>query len=313
MRARCWLLASFTFLLAGPAWGASTFHGEIQGLAGFHKSEGVRASARITEYELRLTYGHPRGIRGFTDLNLEEGETHVEEAYLTVRTLGGNADFGKFLLPFGIYRRQDLVYVGFVDIPLLKSESIRGFQLAREGTGVRLSGGTPALSYEAAVMNGNSGGLNRITHGPADVVVRLQGFRNPVIVGLNGYNGHSASETAAASRLTVRVGGVDWRLSVPFLILRGEFVRGRVEGREFRGYYVDAFHHVPSIPNLTALLRVESFNPLANAPSDRTRQITLGAKYFFRPYWTLALNGFTSHAHGRTLSVKGEALYIHPF
>ncbi len=277
-----------------------------------------KASIESPELQLRLDYQNRKIFRFFTNLNVEEEEFFIEEAFLSLETPLGTVKAGKFRLPFGIYQRSEQDYMGILQKPLVKSEARMPFQLAKEDAGILLLGGNPKLSYESALMNSQSDGLNGLENGLKDFSLHLQTYQEPLILGVNFYRGSYLTPiNAIPVRKKSRAEGLDWRISFPYLILRGEWILGEIqngESHDYWGFYQDTFYHFPTLPKLTGILRIETLRRTNASPPDNIRQVIVGAKYFLRPFITLSINASRKIIGGeKDENLQAQLLYIQPF
>jgi len=319
LRFLCFLLFCLlqAFLFSTPA--LSDIHGEVQVELEGEQEKGEKANMESPELQLRLDFRKEDKFRFFTNLNVEEEEFFTEEAFLSVETPLGTVKAGKFRLPFGIYNRSEQDYMGILQKPVVKGETSMPFHLAKEDAGILLSGGSPKLGYETALMNSQGDALNGIESGLKDFSLHLQTYAEPLILGVNIYRGSFLTPIHSVPvRQKARVEGLDWRISFPYLILRGEFISGEQESGtvdlNVRGYYQDAFYHFPTIPELTGILRVEAIRRTSPSSEGNIRQVILGAKYFLRPSLTLSINASRKIRGGeKDVSLQAQILYILPF
>ncbi len=109
-------------------------------------------------------------------------------------------------------------------------------------------------------------------------VVRVQGYRGPLIVGASYMHSRPSRELEFASG-AMRFTGIDVRWMSHGIQLRGEWVTGRPFLRAAtEGWYADAIIHRPAMGPITAMVRVERLDYFAGRFSFFPRRFALGAR-----------------------------------
>lgn len=268
----------------------------------FRAGESAEGATGVNFYEselhLHLDFSPRFSFTGVGEVENEGGALlgSFQESHFSVKDGTHEYRAGRFRVPFGIINREEVEYSGFIDIPLMKDESVRGFRLARVDTGLMAMGGSPTLRYEAAVINGTDSSQFVDNNSSKDVCVRLQTFHGRWITGVNWYSGSVEDGTSIppADR-DVHEYGLDWRYTIPNLIVRGELGLGDIGGQRTLGWHTDLLYHTPSVENLTLLVRYDRFDPNRGMDDDTEKRLTIGARYFFRPGITAALNVSWEH------------------
>ncbi len=119
-------------------------------------------------------------------------------------------------------------------------------------------------------------------------IVRLQAYTNGVVMGISRWDGTQSSSFTVAGRQGMRLTGLDVRYTRPHLLLRGEYLFGQEAGETMRGWYLDAYYHLPKYAKWTLAARIEELKPASNLPN--LRQLTLGMRYTLDKHWILAAN-----------------------
>ncbi len=231
-------------------------------------------------------------LRFHLDLEREEPEDSlIREAYgeWGRQRPGGvqRLRLGRFQVPFGIYNRSELYYVGLLLDPIIKYYPFRGPQLGRSEQGIMLLNAAGEWQVEAALF-GEGGGGDAFLPGGGEGSIRVQRFAGPLIVGVNALRGH-ARDPESGARGSARFFGLDLRFSRPTLILRGELVSGRVPGGSPRGFYLDALYHPVGLHRVTLVGRTEAARGQPVSPV-RYRRHTLGFKWDLGGGTAIALN-----------------------
>ncbi|MFM7321208.1 MAG: hypothetical protein ACKO5K_06760, partial [Armatimonadota bacterium] len=154
-----------------------------------------------------------------------------------------------------------------------------------------------AFQFEGAAYSGRSTDVwndNQVKQGFSG---RVQWYPAPgVIVGFS----RVSDDQRRQRRPTYFVNGlegIDIRIARPYWMLRGEAIRGTIDGRAYTGAYLDAYHRLPGLQDWTATARIEQLHP---DPRYRSaRQLTLGVRWTVTPEWSLTLNWRANDIYGR--------------
>ncbi len=252
------------------------------------------------------------------------GGMGLGEAYAEAGS-GLRLRLGQFRVPFGIYERGESDYFGFIQMPMARAQPTTdyysSYAFARLSSGVQVSGGSPELSYRVAVVDRSDRLWESRPGEMTDVVARVQTYADPWILGLSTYQGHVGTDAlwwkpGPAAR--ARWWGVDWRYTTTGLMLRGEYIAGRVGGRSPTGAYVDAVLHPAWMGKSSLLFRYERYSmAMAAVPGGRqaTEQVTAGAKWMPFPWLLLAANAHGSGGwpNGGDTQVLGQAVVTRRF
>jgi hypothetical protein len=213
---------------------------------------------------------------------------------------------GRFQVPFGIYNRSELYYVGLVIDPIVKYYPFEGPHLGRSEQGIGYLGASGAWQVEGALF-GDDGGVEGFAPSGGEGSLRVQRFTGPLILGLNALRGH-ALHPDSGQRGTVRFFGLDVRYSRPTLILRGELLSGRVPGGSPRGFYLDALYHPVSLHRVTFVGRAEAAQGQP-VTGRRYRRQTVGFKWDLGRGTTLAINQAFDSPRTR-FGYHGTTIYV---
>ncbi|MDO8586503.1 MAG: porin [Armatimonadota bacterium] len=229
----------------------------------------------VHEVEMRLNYQASKNSTLFVNVEREEDENEIKEAYLDTKRKGLAVRAGKFRTPFGIHQPAEIDYFGFINRPIAKDAPAAGMSLSRASNGVRFSTGKPEMEIQLSILDGTEEMNSAVGR---NVLFRAQRYAGHLITGFNAYQGHNAD----AQRFNVW--GVDWRYSKPHLIVRGEALKGSLGPDRLQGGYVDVFYHFATIPALTLFARMEALS------ENSTRAVTGGCKYVLSRKSTLNVN-----------------------
>ena len=119
-------------------------------------------------------------------------------------------------------------------------------------------------------------------------MVRLQTYAGGAVLGVSRWDGTQSSSFNYAGRQATHLTGVDMRYTLPHLLLRGEYLFGKESEGNMRGWYLDAYYHLPKYEKWTLVARIEELKPTSDLPN--LRQLTLGARYTLDKHWILAAN-----------------------
>lgn len=198
---------------------------------------------------------------------------------------------GRFRTPFGLYRRGEHGYTGFVRPPLIRYDGYFAVSNNWLEEGVMLTAGAPHLLVEGSMSRPHDVGYSRRRNG-TNGSVRVQGYRGPFIVGVS----HARSNPYLPARFAAgrqAFTGLDVRWThTAGVQARGEFLRGQpFEGVTTTGWYLDGIVHRPGMGPFTAVARGEVLDYTAPAPRARSaRRFTLGTRVRWPGPVTLQLN-----------------------
>jgi hypothetical protein len=228
----------------------------------------------------------------FSSAYYYEGGMAVSEAYLeqhfhTARSLSG-VRVGRYRTPFGIYDRSDYAYNGFLRPPLVRYGYYQGISNYWLEGGVNGFIGTPHLQLGASVgvpqedEETRRRGLN--------AVVRLQGYRGPLILGASYMHTRpypSKSYIHGNGYYT----GVDARWMRGGVQLRGEWISGvPFQNARIQGWYIDAMLHRPALGSVSPVLRYEDYKYDAPGYPTKARRWTAGARVRITPSLSASMN-----------------------
>jgi hypothetical protein len=269
--------------------------------------------ARVSELEVRLRMTGRRGLAAFLAADLEaplspRPRGAVDEAYLDLGPGASLWRLGRFRLPFGIYDRSEVDYSGFAEPALVKSQGVIGAHLTRSGTGAQwIWAGAPWRLQVSLANDDPPGGFSLRASGGAGTL-RIERLLGPWLLGLDGYLGRARGPEFGGRASAL---GLDWRWATPWLQFRGEALLGGGAAGGERGIHADLWYHVPAIPDLTALARLET----ARVGGASRSRATLGARYRLRrgPDVTLAVNLLQelSRAEGTPFRAEMQLLVSH--
>ena len=213
-----------------------------------------------------------------------EGPPRVMEAYLEKlvdrgRFVGG-IRAGRFRTPFGIHDAGDHAYVGFLRAPLVRYEGYWALSNTFLEHGVNLVAGTSFLQAEVTAARPADVSDDVRRRAGTDTVVRVQGYRGPLVVGVSHVRSPTYGPVAYTTGQMVFT-GVDARWMSAGVQLRGEWLVGRPwNGSSTEGGYLDALIHRPFMGPLSVVARVEALEyrePL-NIYSSSVRGAAIGGR-----------------------------------
>ena len=223
----------------------------------------------------------------------------TQNAYVERETRANRLQAGIIRLPFGLYDHRETYVSGLIDYPLARVDyALTAVDWGAPG--VRWTGNTSNVQVDAAAFGGQGAGvwgnLNNVSGG----IVRLQAYTNGVVLGLSRWDGTQSTNLGAAGRQRMHLTGVDMRYTRPHLLLRGEYIFGQEAGDTMKGWYLDAYYHLPKYQKWTLAARIEELKPASGSPN--LQQFTLGARYTLDKHWILAANWRNQQGGGYTPS-----------
>jgi hypothetical protein len=245
-------------------------------------------------------------LRFHMDVDREEGESpDLYEAYGEWAGRGQQARLGRFQVPFGIYNRSELYYVGLVYDPLIRYYPYQGPHLGGSANGLGYVRTLGAWQVEAALF-GRGSDVGAVVPNGGQGAMRIQRFTGSLIVGLSAYRDRvppGAEYPGEAHFL-----GLDFRYSRPSLILRGELVAGTVPRGSPKGFYLDALYHPVALNRVTFVGRIEAVRGQPDTGGLYQRQ-TIGLKWEATRGVAVALNQLFEPSHIRS-GLRGTTLYL---
>jgi hypothetical protein len=195
---------------------------------------------------------------------------------------------GILRIPFGIYDFRETYASGLIDYPMPRVDY--AYNAVDWGApGAQWTGGTSTVQVEAAAFDGQGIGVWGNLNGVDGAALRLQTYAPPgLVLGVSGWSGHLEEYPGQGTRERVDLAGIDWRYTIPNLLLRGEAITGTMAGSHTKGAYLDAYYRIPGAERLTLVARGEMLKPDTVQPESQ--QITLGCRWNLGPDWTLATN-----------------------
>lgn len=251
-------------------------------------------------------YLHLRGqvspAVGFAAGMLEHsGIQQFDENYLEVHRGNLRWRIGRFRAAYGHSDWSECYYTGFARTPLLRDALLgASLRLNRLDTGMDVSGGTGPAQYQVGWIDARSGSYDVLSLRPDHLVARVQLYQDNLIVGLS-----ALLEPGASSAKGTRLFGLDWRWSIPYMQIRGEFVKGNTSTGRAQGYYLDLFYHPPGLERTTFLARAEAItSPVHDVGTGEL--YTVGVKQVISPLLTLSL----THGWGSGESARGARGWV---
>lgn len=235
-------------------------------------------------------------------------EEELTEAYGEWRDSRQRIRLGRFLVPFGIYNRSELYYVGLVNPPILKGYLGSGYRVGRSEKGLGYFRSEGRWQLEAALF-ADRGGWRAVVPSRGEGSVRLQYYSGPIILGLSALREYGRAPLPGADG-KARFVGLDFRFSRPSLILRGELVSGSAPGGSPRGFYMDVLYHPAALRDFTLVGRVETARGLRG--QGRYRRETIGVKWDLGHGAALALNQAFDSPRFR-FGLHGTTIYLWQF
>jgi hypothetical protein len=246
-----------------------------------------RHQARLDNVRLEADAEWRAPVSLHLDYDRQAGvDEKLSEAYGEWRGGKLRARAGRFLVPFGIYNRSELYYVGLVNPPILKEYLGGEYQVGRSEQGLSFVRSDGRWQLEAALFS-DDGAWRAVIPSGGEGCLRLQYYTGAVVLGVSALR-ERGDESGTPEEGAARFFGLDFRFSRPSLILRGEVVSGSAPGGSPGGFYVDLLHRPPQIRNVTFVARVESARGLSGQP--RYRRGTVGAKWDLGGGTAMALN-----------------------
>jgi hypothetical protein len=279
------LLSMMLALLAGtPTWGQVT--ADLV-LSLRHWQTDVRNKTTLDNVRLLADARLDQAWGLHLDYDREtDAEEELAEAYAEWNSGRQRVRLGRFQVPFGIYNRSELYYVGLVNPPILKGYLGGEYQVGRSehGLGSLLASGRWQLE---AGLFAERGGWRAVVPSGGEGSLRLQYYANSLILGLSGLCQQGIDPESGVDG-TARFVGLDFRFSRPSLILRGELVSGTAPGGYPRGFYLDVLYRPAALRVVTLVGRVESARGLSGE-SSYWRE-TVGFKWELGRGTALAVN-----------------------
>ena len=190
-------------------------------------------------------------------------------------------------IPFGLSDHRETYISGLIDYPLTRGD----YALSSVDwgvPGVRWTGGSPNLQIDGAVFGGQASGLWNNLNNVQGAAVRAQTYTHGVVMGLSYWNGSQSTSFSRNGPQNTQMTGLDLRYTRPHLLIRGEYMLGRLAGDTMRGWYLDMYYHLPKFEKWTLTARLEQLKPSSDDPT--AHQITLGVRYTLDKSWILAVN-----------------------
>lgn len=263
-------------------------------------------TVRVANARLLADVDPRPSLRFHLDLDRDEPDSpDLYEAYGEWSGPNQHVRLGRFQLPFGIYNRSELYYVGLIYDPLIHYYPYEGPHLADSANGLEYVRTLGAWQIEAAAV-GRSGDVSGLVPSGGLGALRLQHFAGPLILGVSASRNRvpeSAEYQGKAHFL-----GLDFRLSRPTWIVRGELVAGTVPGGSPRGFYVDVLYHPVALNRVTFVGRLEAVRGQPEDGGLFQRQ-TIGVKWD-GPYGiAIALNQLFEPSQVRS-GLQGTTLFV---
>jgi hypothetical protein len=236
-----------------------------------------------------------------------------QEAYVEKDAGMNRYQAGLIHLPFGIYDTRETYATGLIDYPMPRGDY--AYNSVDWGVpGVQWSGGSSQLQFEAAGFGGRSYGTWDTQNTVRGGAIRLQTYTHGLILGVSRWDGSLQPLPGVPGMAAVHLNGLDARYTLPYLLFRGELLKGEMAGDQEMGWYLDTYYHLPGLAKWTVTSRLEQFKPGEQYPMSH--QITLGARYVASPQWTLVVNWRRNNALGTyhpawtTYAGKGGDLFF---
>lgn len=215
----------------------------------------------------------------------------LDENYIGINIHGVQTRTGRIRPKFGFNDWEENWYVGFVRPPLVKMQGLSSdVNLLGFVSGFEATAGTPEIQITGALVDPTLDSYQWEPRRMDASVVRLQGYRSGIILGLN-----SLSRGSRPNSPSVSAYGLDLRYTVPQWQFRGEVIHSKSGGMTNQGYYADAFFKPFGAPKTTFLGRIE------RAESDSPNMVdshlvTLGVKQVLTPWLQLdVLHSWGNH------------------
>lgn len=270
------------------AFAQSPFTGELDmDLRGYATPQGG-FSSQLYAVTLQGNADLGNGASAYVDGSRSYSRALIQSANVAKDTgAAGIVSAGIIRVPFGIYDTRETYESGLIDYPIARGD-YETDSVDWGVPGVAWTGGTPVVQVQAAAFDGIASG----DYGNQDYVgggaERLQLYNGSLILGVSRWDGILSPDTTYTDRQVVQMTGVDWRYTLPQLLIRGEYMAGILGEDSMHGAYTDIYYHVPKYAPLTIVGRIEIVSPEAGVPPNR--QITTGFRYIIAPGWNFAAN-----------------------
>lgn len=284
----CLLLALLSFTGVGHAQAVSSINELDLDLRGRIAASGASGTKLYTT-ALRTNTTVAPGVRFQLYGTHRYGSYGVQQASVEKEWGGtaGIASAGIVRLPFGIYDPRETYASGLIDYPLARGDY--NYHSVDWGVpGVAWTGGPPSVQVEAAGFSGRGTGIWD-NHGRIrGAALRAQTYVGTAILGFSRWDGAVQDSPGASGTQPVHLNGFDLRYTKTQLIVRGEYLFGRLSGDQMTGWYLDAYYRLPQHEKWSLVGRLERLKPGSSDPEGR--QVTLGVRYVATRDWTLAVN-----------------------
>jgi hypothetical protein len=278
------LIGAALALFGGRPAGADVTADLILSLRAVHVDRD--AATRLANFRLLADAALRAPFRLHLDLNRDEPDPpELYEGYAEWGPETSRGRWGRFQAPFGIHNRSELYYVGLIEDPLIKYYPTRGPHLIESASGLEYVGARGSWQLEGSLFSHR--GPGGVIPSGDEGAVRIQWFGGPLILGASLFRERRLPGEAGDGG-DARFLGLDWRLSRPAWIVRGELVTGRVAGASPGGFYLDLLYHPVSLPRITFLGRTEAVYGQRGGGSGRRQ--TVGLKWQFYRETALAIN-----------------------
>ena len=206
---------------------------------------------------------------------------------------------GRMRSAFGFGAWSDLWYNPVFSEPIARFMPLAsGVDLSNFNSGLEARAWRGNVQAEFAVLNA-APGEEQVLPGKMDFDrARVQLTQGKLILGLN-----VLAQDARFSGDSARAFGVDYRLTAPRLVLRGEAVEGLGNGVNGKGYYADATYRAPKFFRTELGGRIEGYR--ADAGLNDSTLYTLGARQILTPNLALTLDYSWGHVPDFLYSMRG--------
>ncbi|HRI43621.1 MAG TPA: hypothetical protein PLL78_01280 [Fimbriimonadaceae bacterium] len=223
----------------------------------------------------------------------------LDENFLSLSFDKAEVWVGRIRTPFGHNNWDDAWYWGTTFRPLVQTMAIADLRsILRLDTGVSVHANLGPVFLQASAVDATSDRWQVLPEKIDHYVLRTEMAVGDAIVGLNGLVGDRWFAKDAPKAY-----GLDFRYSLPNIVLRGELLANSKGGKTAGGGYLDAGLKIVGIPKLTILGRYD-FNRLPGK-TETLELHTLGAKYALTPNIVLMVAYGFGPTNTATADLKG--------
>lgn len=223
----------------------------------------------------------------------------LDENFLSLSFDKAEVWIGRIRTPFGHNTWDDAWYWGTTFRPLVQTMPVADLRsILRLDTGISVHAYLGTFLVQASAIDATSDRWQVLPEKIDHYALRAETSFGNAIVAFNGLVGDRWFGKDAPKAY-----GLDFRYSLPNVLLRGELLANSKDGSTAGGGYLDAAFKIVGLPKLTLLARYD-FNRLPG--KNETLQLhTLGAKYALTPNIVLMVAYGFGPSNPATHDLKG--------